>query len=203
MDIAKIRKKGKDVGTAGRQPDALVPPPAAEQLGEAEEPRESPESGGEREQERIVSKQEDDAENATMELLTFALAQEEYAFRIDDVEEIIKPQRITVIPKTDLFLLGVTSLRGKIIPVIDLKRRLSLGGEAGIKKKQKILILNGPRGTIGALIDRVIGVIRPRSSKIGEPPPHLLETEMRFIEGVALVDGRFLSVIKTEEALNI
>ncbi|MGD0883306.1 MAG: chemotaxis protein CheW [Thermodesulfovibrionales bacterium] len=202
MDIAKIRKKGRDVGAVGHQPGASVPPAAAEEQGKTEETPESREGGGEREQERIVPKG-DEAENAVMELLTFALAQEEYAFRIDDVEEIIKPQSITRIPKTDSFLLGVTSLRGKIIPVIDLKKRLSLDGEAGVKRRQKILILKGPRGTIGAVIDRVIGVIRPRASGIGEPPPHLLETEMRFIEGVVLVDGRFLSIIKTEEALDI
>ncbi|HAM50035.1 MAG TPA: hypothetical protein DCP92_04835 [Nitrospiraceae bacterium] len=203
MDIAKIRKKGGDIAAAGQQPGAPVSAPATEPEQKAQETLEPPEGGKETAQERIVTKAEDDAKDTTMELLTFALAQEEYAFRIDDVEEIIKPQRITRIPRHEPFLVGITSLRGKIIPVIDLKKRLSLDGETVTDKKRRILILKGPRGTIGAFIDRVVGVIRPRSSKIGDPPPHLLETEMRFIEGVVLVDGRFLSIINTEEALDI
>jgi len=71
------------------------------------------------------------------------------------------------------------------------------------KAKQKILILKGPKGPIGALIDRVVGVIRPSESKILETPPHLPEAQMRFIEGVAIVDGRFISIIRTEEAASI
>jgi purine-binding chemotaxis protein CheW len=199
VDIAKIRKKGGDIGVSGQQPSSPVIASGTEAEQKA---RETLEPRG-KEQERMSSSQAENAKDTTLELLTFALVQEEYAFRIDDVEEIIKPQKITRIPRSEPFLLGITSLRGKIIPVIDLKKRLSLDGEAGTDKKRRILILKGPRGTIGALIDRVIGVIRARSSRIGEPPPHLLETEMRFIEGVVLVDGRFLSIINTEDAMDI
>ena len=204
MDIAKIRKKGKGTGLpAEQQPSAQVSQAGTEALRKAEEVPEPQEPGKERAEDNIVPRPEAEGEGATLELLTFALAQEEYAFRISEVEEIIRLQSLTKIPKSEPYLLGVTSVRGKIIPVIDLKKRLSLRGEGGTTERQKILILKGPRGTIGAVIDKVIGVIRPRSSRIGEPPPHLLETEMRFIEGVTLEDGRFISIIKTEETLNI
>jgi purine-binding chemotaxis protein CheW len=93
-------------------------------------------------------------------------------------------------------------LRGKIIPIIDLKARLALGAGIEESKKQRVLILKGRKGLIGALIDRVIGVIRLPESKIEETPPHLLETEMRFVDGVALVDGRFISILKTAEAMD-
>jgi len=108
-----------------------------------------------------------------------------------------------MIPKTASHLRVITSLRGKIIPVVDLRRLLSLNGNTVEEAKQKILILKGPKGPIGALIDRVVGDIRPSDSNIVETPPHLPEAQMRFIEGVAIVDGRFISIIRTEEAASI
>lgn len=136
-----------------------------------------------------------------VELLTFKLGTEDYAFRVPDIEEILRTQRITTVPKVEEFIVGITSLRGKIIPVVDLKGRFYLkGGEQN--DKAKILILRGPRGSIGVLVDKVINVIRIPSSGIVDPPTHLTETELKFIEGVAVADNRFISVVRVSEALN-
>ncbi|HET6516131.1 MAG TPA: chemotaxis protein CheW [Thermodesulfovibrionales bacterium] len=200
MDIAKIRKKSKDTGTAAQRPAE----PATDIIRDEAVQRPTSSLTGTASEEGQVSegrKEEPDA--ATIELLTFALAREEYAFRIDDVHEIIKPQRVTKIPRSEHYLIGITSLRGRIIPVLDLKKRLSLVEGGAKNTRQKILILKGPKGPIGAMVDRVIGVIRPQASKIGETPAHLKEGETKFIEGVALLDGRFISIIKTTEAMNI
>ncbi|MDP2278470.1 MAG: chemotaxis protein CheW, partial [Nitrospirota bacterium] len=59
-----------------------------------------------------------------VELLTFQLAAEEFAFRISEVEEIFIPQQITMVPKAPDYILGITSVRGKVMPVLDLKKRL-------------------------------------------------------------------------------
>ncbi|HUO78491.1 MAG TPA: chemotaxis protein CheW [Thermodesulfovibrionales bacterium] len=204
MDIAKIRKKLKesgqeDMAKPGAEPEATphreeghtltAPPPS----GEASREKEAAET----------AQKEEKGEDFLVELLTFTLGNEEYAFRIDEIHEIIRPQRVTMIPKTGSHLRGITSLRGKIIPVVDLRRLLSLNGNTVEEAKQKILILKGPKGPFGAIIDRVVGVIRPSGSKIVETPPHLPEAQMRFIEGVAVVDGRFISIIRTEEAASI
>ena len=141
-------------------------------------------------------------EETAVELLTFSLTEEIFSFRIQEIQEIIKPPKMTAIPRTGPHVIGITSLRGKIIPVIDLKKRLSLSGEHD-ERKQKILVLKGPQGPIGALVDGVIGVIRPLASEIGETPPHLRETETRFIDGVVLVGGKFVSIVKADEALVI
>lgn len=207
MDIAKIRKKIKEASQEG----VAKPEPAqARELGRAESVSLPQEEQDVAEKETVAPVEEvgpsaaAEKVESVIDLLTFSLAKEEYAFRIDEILEIIRPQRITKIPKTESFLLGITSLRGKIIPVIDLKKMLSLDGSGGEKSmKQKILILNGPKGPIGALIDRVIGVIRPSAASIIETPAHLPEAEMRYIEGVALKDGRFISIIRIEEAVTL
>lgn len=200
MDIAKIRKKLKESGQEGAVPQGVEPEavPHKEEGHTPPVPLPPEETG--REQEAQTVQKEEEGEESVLELLTFTLGNEEYAFRIGEIHEIIRPQKVTMIPKTGSHLLGITSLRGKIIPVIDLKRLLSLNGNTGEQEKRKILILKGPKGPIGALIDRVVGVIRPSASKIVETPPHLPEAQTRFIEGVAIVDGRFVSIIRTEEA---
>ena len=201
MDIAKIRKKLKESGQEEAvarvtEPEA-TPHTQEEHEPPAPSPLEEPRRGKEAAQ--TVPAQEEN-EDALVELLTFTLGSEEFAFRIGEIHEIIRPQKVTMIPKTVSHLQGITSLRGKIIPVVDLKSLLSLNGNSAEETKQKILILKGPKGPIGALVDRVVGVIRTSGSKIVETPPHLPEAQMRFIEGVAIVDGRFISIIRTEEA---
>lgn len=203
MDIAKIRKKYK--GAASQGPDKAGPGPEEEiraggglpGVAAVQAPGKS-EPSGEATGATAVAQELADP---VVELLTFTLAQEEYAFRIGDLQEIVKPQRITKIPKSEPHLLGITSLRGKIIPVIDLKKILSLEGTAGDVSKQKIAILKGPKGTIGVVIDRVVGVIRPAVSQIVESPAHLPEAEIKYIEGVAIMEGKFISILRIEEAI--
>jgi purine-binding chemotaxis protein CheW len=150
-----------------------------------------------------------------LELLTFRLSREEFAFQVSEVEEIVRHQSITRVPSLPDYVLGITSLRGKIIPVIDLKKRLALSDTAGDREeavaesegngggKKKILIIAGPKGLIGATIDKVIGVVRLARENLLEPPSHLTEEELKCIGGVVILDKRFISTIRAEDALNI
>ena len=146
----------------------------------------------------------EEAVSGIIELLTFQLAAEEFAFRISEVEEILTPQQITMVPKAPDYILGITSVRGKVMPVLDLKKRLSIKDNGGSGKvRKKILTLKGPKGRIGIMIDRINGVIRIDESGIAEPPAHLSESDLMFVGGVVLYNGRFISVIRLEEAANI
>jgi purine-binding chemotaxis protein CheW len=142
--------------------------------------------------------------DGVIEILTFSLLKVEFAFKISQLAEIIRPQTITVVPQLPKYVLGVTSLRGKVIPVLDLKLKLSLT-DVSLKgqSKEKILILKGPKGPIGATIDRVIGVVRVGRNEIIPPPSHLTEAEIKFIEGIAVVDKSFISIINIDEAIAI
>ncbi len=206
MDIAKIRKKSKEA----LQPETEKPVAAREEgsaggeglpaMSEGPIPAGTEKEGGSEESAPGAAQPED----SLVELLTFVLGEEEYAFRIGEIYEITKLQRITRIPKAVSSLLGITSLRGKVIPVVDLRKMLSIGGKAAAdERKQKILILKGAKGPFGAVIDRVVGVIRPAASGIVETPAHLPEEEMKFIDGVAIVEGRFISILRMEEIIAV
>ena len=249
MDIAKIRKKAlsKD---AGRKPveklgEKPVSAPAGDEKREDQEKQAVVEEKGAALEEmpaaEIVAEipageeaRDDDkagipaAEDITeadagelVELLTFSLSNEEYAFRVSDVEEVLRMQKITMVPAMPDYVLGITSLRGKIIPVIDLKRRLGLqslstnspSDDAAVEAEaetvkhrgmgNKILIISGPRGMIGATIDRVTGVVRLPLSGMLQPPGHLDEKELKFIEGIVVIEKRFISIIHSEAAMDI
>ena len=217
MDIAKIRKKLKEKKSGSQEeiPERTVNEEAGK-TGEKELNRPLRENvpvadtgddkkaettigeGGEKTGGMSPAKTEGPEESHTdevIEILTFRLLKEEFAFRISQLAEIVRPQTITEVPQLPKFVLGVTSLRGKVIPVLDLKLKLSLTDKSPEgKAKEKILIIKGPKGPIGATIDKVLGVVRVGRNEIIPPPSHLTEAELKFIEGVAVVEKRFISI---------
>ncbi|MEW6585684.1 MAG: chemotaxis protein CheW [Nitrospirota bacterium] len=213
MDIAKIRKKMQQPETGDPAPRQTGPaaPSTPLQQAKAEPPaiREQPQGVVEAEAAGAVT-----AESASrtgeeaggiVELLTFKLFREDFAFRISELDEILKFQHITHVPKLPDYVLGITSLRGKVIPVIDLKRKLSLSGESGDdeQRRRKILIIKGPKGPIGAAVDSVAAVVRIAESEMMPPPSHLSEEESKFVTGVAVVDKRFVSIVNMQEATDL
>ena len=237
MDIAKIRKKAHSKDAGSKPVEKPVPGPAEDGNGEDEKKQEVVEEKGalpeEMPAEEIAFVDEDKAgipvdDDITeadavelVELLTFSLSNEEYAFRVSDVEEVLRMQQITMVPAMPDYVLGITSLRGKIIPVIDLKTRLGLqekslstnspgaspadnpetGENSGMEKK--IMIISGPKGMIGATIDKVMGVVRLPLSGMLQPPGHLDEKELKFIEGIVVIEKRFISIIHSDAAMDI
>jgi purine-binding chemotaxis protein CheW len=206
MDIAKIRKKLKDREALSAKREETEDELKITEHVEVEEVRTT-----EREAPAVKREEKEtpDASHVTLngdiiEILTFSLLKEEFALRVSQLEEILRPQRITMVPKMPDYVMGITSLRGKIIPVIDLKTKLSLIDKpSDINPRGKILIIKGPKGPIGAEIDKIIGVVRIAKSEIIPPPSHLTEAEHKFIEGVTVVDKRFISIIQMEEAIKI
>ena len=88
--------------------------------------------------------------------------------------------------------------------MIDLKLKLSLTGTASDDTgKEKILIVRGPKGPIGVAVDKVIGVVRIPRSDILPPPSHLSEGEVKFIDGIAVVDKRFVSIINMPATMTL
>lgn len=201
MDIAKIRKKLRE---SSKTEERLTPETTKE--GEPslstsrQEFSEVYQETVERTDESISTEIEETEE--MVELLVFSLCSEEYAFKVSELEEIIRPQQITTIPRTPEYLLGVTSLRGKLIPVVDLKRMLSLTGKDNVTR-QKIIILKGNKGPIGVMVDRIAGVVRLPTRSLTESPPHLDESQSRYIQQVAISNSRFISIITAEEIMNI
>ena len=123
--------------------------------------------------------------------LTFVLANEEYAVPVHDVREIVGPLPVTPVPGTAHHVLGVVNLRGKVIPVIDL--RLRLGLEAGaVGPRSCVIVCQAPgHALVGALVDSVVEVMTLRAGDT-EPAPAVTGTE---VAGLAKIKDRVVILL--------
>jgi purine-binding chemotaxis protein CheW len=147
------------------------------------------------------------------EILCFFIGPEIYALHMSDIQEIVRFYSLTSVPKTPEHLEGIVSLRGKIVPVFNLKRKFHVNDmdtgysenrERGMKKNsltQKIIIARGPKGSIGLITDRVIGVKRVLTSNMKEAPTSISDDEAKFIESVAIDEGKFISILRISDSL--
>lgn len=133
--------------------------------------------------------------------LTFFLQGEEYAMDIETVNEIIKPREITDIPRVPDFILGIVSLRGIVVPVYDLARRLNLG-EVEVGPQSRIIVCHHGDGLIGLLVDSIAQVVRLNERKIETPPAMLSGLDREFIAGIGRFQGRMLILLQLHNVLN-
>jgi purine-binding chemotaxis protein CheW len=128
------------------------------------------------------------------EYLGFALAGETYAVAIANIAEILKPPPITEVPRAPRNVLGVVSVRGKLVTVMDLRRRFKLR-EDPIDRKSRILLAEvGTDEQIGLLVDEVLQVYRLAESEI-EPANVLGGDQPAHIAGIGRPPGALLILL--------
>ena len=123
------------------------------------------------------------AADLQVQLCAFFVGNEEYVLDIMRVEEILPPQRITPIPHAPSFVEGVLHLRGTLLPVVDLRRRL-LGQATPESPKSRLLVCRlGPR-RVAVRVDRVAEVLRVRRGDIKPAPSMVVAGRSPFVVGV-------------------
>jgi len=139
-------------------------------------------------------------------ILVFRLGTEEYGARLEQMREVLKFHDVSFVPRTPDYLLGILSLRGRIIPVISPRVRLGIEGPSELDEP-RVLVFHGsaeaPDDPVGALADSVAGVVRIAPEEILPPPNTLTEEQARLIEGVFRAGGRFVSILNLDELLRI
>lgn len=133
--------------------------------------------------------------------LAFSLGDEEYALDIDGIQEIIKPRDVTDIPRVPEFILGIISLRGIIIPVFDLKKRLKLG-QVDLSASARIIVCRQGERCAGLLVDRITQVLSLPASKIEPPPAVLYGLDRALVEGVGRHQGRMMILLNPVSVLD-
>lgn len=127
------------------------------------------------------------------DVLTFAIADEEYAIGIEHIREIIKYRPVTEVPRVPAFVAGIIAVRGLVMPVLDMRLRLRLRA-VPLAQKARILVITRPstqgeilgdeeRERFGLIVDRVNEVVRIQEQDI-EQPTVLSGHESDFIEGI-------------------
>ncbi|TYP53787.1 chemotaxis protein CheW [Thermosediminibacter litoriperuensis] len=135
------------------------------------------------------------------QIVVFGLGEELYGIDIFDLQEIIRMVEITHIPRAPHFIEGVINLRGRIIPIIDLKKRFGLA-DGEITKDSRIIVVNIDDAVAGLIVDHVTEVAALKEEDL-EKPPEALTIDARFIQGLAKMGDRIVILIKTSEILNV
>ncbi len=137
--------------------------------------------------------------------LTFSLAEEEYGIGILKIKEIIGMLPITTVPQTPEFLKGVINLRGKVIPVIDL--RLRFGMQAIDYNERTCIIVVEIKGSastiqIGIVVDTVSEVLNVNADSIEETPAFGTSLDTDYILGMAKMEGSVKILLDIDKVLN-
>src|SRR5581483_3491376 len=141
-----------------------------------------------------------DSEEEELELLTFYLAKEEYAIDIMMIQEITKLTEITPIPRTPAYIHGIVTLRGNVIPVFNMHRRLKL--DPFIEKgKSRFVICQLKEGAVAIMVDEVIDVVHLKKKQLELPPSGVAANEGGFIKSIGKAKERLLILLDVEKAL--
>lgn len=144
----------------------------------------------------------DVALQAEEQLVVFGLANEQYGVDIGRVQEIIRMQAITEVPRAPQFVEGVINLRGGIIPVIDLRKRFGMGHDEHDQDTRIVVVeINGQR--VGLVVDRVSEVLRVPKEDI-EPPSALVTTvDSAYLRAIAKLENRLIILLDLNSVLRV
>ena len=147
-------------------------------------------------------REERKAAEATEHLATFFLSREEYGVDVRLVQEIIRVTEITPVPRAPESIKGVINLRGRVIPVIDLKKKLGLGDvEQG--RRARIVVVKLRERLLGLLVDAASQVLKVPVSRIDPAPDAVAEIAADYIRGVAKLPDRLIILMDLQKILSL
>ncbi|MFZ1517185.1 MAG: chemotaxis protein CheW [Ignavibacteriaceae bacterium] len=137
-----------------------------------------------------------------LQLVSFKIGEEEFGVDILVVQEINKMLPITKVPNTQDFIEGVVNLRGRIIPVIDLRVKLGLM-KLDYGKNTRIVVVELKRQTIGFIVDEVNEVLRIPKGITEAPPKMAGNVDSEFITAIGKLEDRLLILLDLEKIFSI
>jgi purine-binding chemotaxis protein CheW len=138
---------------------------------------------------------------ATEHLATFFLEAEEYGVDVRLVQEIIRVSEITQVPRSPGFVKGVINLRGRIVPVVDLKRKLGLGEVDADARVSRIVVARLKDRLVGLLVDGAHQVLKVPVTAIEPAPEEVVAKGADYIRGVAKLDQRLIILMDLHKVL--
>ena len=146
-------------------------------------------------------REERKAVEATEHLATVFLSGEEYGIDVRLVQEIIRVGEITQVPRAPGFIKGVINLRGRIIPVIDLKRKLGLGEVSEAARQSRIVVVKVRDRLVGLLVDGASQVLKVPVASIEAAPEEVVEIDANYLRGVAKLENRLIILMDLTKVL--
>lgn len=139
--------------------------------------------------------------SAAGEYLTFVLGDEQYGIEILKVQEIRGYDAVTQIANTPAFIKGVVNLRGKIVPIVDLRIKFNLG-KVDYDEFTVVIILNLAGRIVGIVVDGVSDVKALKEEQLREVPSLVTSIDTKYIVGLATVEEHMLILVDIERLMS-
>lgn len=149
---------------------------------------------------KSVDDRQDIAEQL-LQLVSFKIGSEEFGVDILKVQEINRMVEITRVPQAPSYVEGVINLRGKVIPIIDLRKRFDLDVKE-YDKNTRIVVVNINDNIMGMIVDSVSEVLRLPSNTIEPPPEIVTDINSEYIKGVAKLEGKLLMFLDLSKVID-
>lgn len=127
---------------------------------------------------------------------------EEYGLEVFKVHEIVRIESIIPVPHSRSYFLGMMDIRGKVIPIIDLKAKLGLA-ESGSAAPERAIIIEVEKRRVGLAVDRVSSVVPFRAEDIDQGPPAVKSVHTRFIAGIGKLKDRFVVLMNLDHLFSV
>lgn len=138
-------------------------------------------------------------ERDDVQLVAFRVADQDFAFNIFQVERILRYQPPTRLPKAPEFLEGVLRYEETAIPVVDLRKRLSVA--APLREETRTMLLDAGGGRIGVIVDAVIEVLQVPADAVAAPPPYVRGLAAEYVAGLVVRGDRTVIVLHAGKLL--
>ena len=140
-------------------------------------------------------------ESEERQLVVFDLGGEAYGVEINEVREIIRIQEVTATPQSPWFVEGVINLRGKVIPVVDLRKRFGLEIRDETKDT-RIVVVDIANTDIGMIVDAVTEVMRIPMSDVEPPSSVVSSRDSDYLMGIAKTQDKMIILLDLQQVLN-
>lgn len=131
--------------------------------------------------------------------LTFSLGEEDYGVPILQVHEVVRLDKLIAIPHAHEHMLGLMDLRGAVIPVVDLKRKLGIRADGNSEEQMRAIIVESGKRKVALAVDRVARVVKIAEDSIDQGPPTVRGSRSRHVSGVGKVGDTFIVLLDFHE----
>lgn len=135
----------------------------------------------------------------TIQMVSFLISNGLYGMDISDINEIIKVGKITPVPGSADYIIGVMNLRGMIIPVVDTGKVLGLSKITFSDNTRIIIIEIQDQDKIGLVIDMIMDIVNISPDKIGPPPATLEKTKAKYIKNQTQIDDKIMAILDMKD----
>lgn len=134
-------------------------------------------------------------------MIIFKIGAEEFALNIMFAKEVMATCDVTPIPETAEYVTGIASLRGNLIAVLDLRKRLKSAGSCDAQE-ERMIVADVDGRVVGLMVDGVSEIMRVNDAMVEPPPDFVREIGASYVQGIINGGGRFITMIDLRKALD-